>query len=77
MTTFAILNVETGDFYSESPALKNEAISTGRRWDNASILPSFARRYARFQDAIRRSQQLSNRTGRVCAVVSLVEPSCR
>lgn len=77
MNTFAILNVETGDFYSESPALKNEARRTGRRWDNASILPSFARRYARLHDAMRRSQQFSNRTGSVCAVVSLVEPSCR
>lgn len=29
MTSFAILNVETGDFYSESPALKNEAKYAG------------------------------------------------
>lgn len=77
MTSFAILNIETGDFYSESTVLKNEAKRTGRGWDNASILPSFARRYARLHDAMRRSQQLSNRTGSVCAVVSLVEPSCR
>jgi len=69
MTTFAILNVDNGDFYSESPALKNEAKRTGRRWDNTSILPTFARRYTRFIDAIRRSQQLSNKTGCVCEVV--------
>ena len=77
MTTFAILNVDTGDFYSESPTLKSEAKRTGRPWDNASVLPSFARRYARIHDALRRSQQLSNRTGSVCTVVALVEPSCR
>lgn len=35
---FAVLNVDTGDFYSESPALKNEAKRAGRRWDNTSIL---------------------------------------
>lgn len=69
MTTFAILNVETGDFYSESPALKNEAKRSGRRWDNTSKLPTFARRYARFKEAIRRSQQLSDKTGRICEVV--------
>lgn len=77
MTTFAILNVETGDFYSESPALKNEAKRTGRSWDNTSILPTFARRYARFKEAIRRSQQVSNNTGRVCAVVVINDlPRC-
>lgn len=69
MTTFAILNVETGDFYSESPALKNEAKRAGRRWDNTSILPTFARRYTRFTEAIRRSNQLSSKTGCVCEVV--------
>jgi hypothetical protein len=35
---FAVLNVETGDFYSESPALRNEAKRTERRWDRSSIL---------------------------------------
>jgi hypothetical protein len=77
MTTFAILNVDTGNFYSESPALKNEAKRIGGRWGNSSILPTFARRYARHIDAIRRSQKLSNQTGCVCAVVALSEPSCR
>lgn len=69
MTTFAILNVDTGYFYSESPALKKEAKSAKIRWDYSSILPTFARRYARFKDAMRRSQQLSNKTGCVCEVV--------
>lgn len=69
MTTFAILNVETCDFYSESPTLKNEAKRTGRRWDNTSELPTFARRYACFKDAARRSQQLFNKTGCVREVV--------
>lgn len=68
---FAVLNVETGDLYSESPALKNEAKRTGRRWDNTSILPCFARRYARFKDALRRSQKVSDQTGCVCAVIPL------
>lgn len=65
---FAVLNIETGDFYSESPALKNEMKRAGMRWSNGSILPRFARRYARYKDALRRSQSLSNRIGCVCAV---------
>lgn len=69
---FAILNVDTGDFYSESPALKNETKRNGGRWNNTSLLPSFARRYARFTDALRRSQKLSNQTGSVCAVVTVI-----
>lgn len=69
MTTFAILNVDTGYFYSESPILKKEAKRAGIRWDCSSILPTFARRYIRFTEAIRRSQQLSNKTGCVCEVV--------
>lgn len=68
---FAVLNVETGDFYSESPTLKNEFKRSGIRWINGSILPCFARRYERFWDALRRSQNLSDATGCVCAVVSL------
>lgn len=68
---YAVLNIETGDFYSESPALKWEAKLTGRRWDCTSILPTFARRYARHQDALRRSQKLSDSSDCVCAVVPL------
>ena len=67
MTTFAVLNLETGDFYSESPALKNEAKRIGKRWDNTSILPCFARPFKRHWDALK----LSNQTGCVCAVVPL------
>lgn len=77
MTTFAILNVESGNFYSESPALRNEAKRAGRRWDNTSILPTFARRYARFAEAIRWSQQLSNKTGCVCGVVVINDTPIR
>lgn len=68
---FAVLNIETGDFYSESPTLKKEVKSTGRRWNNSSILPCFARPYNRYRDALRRSQKVSDRTGCVCAVVPL------
>ncbi|MDD2894109.1 MAG: hypothetical protein PHF20_09300 [Halothiobacillaceae bacterium] len=68
---FAVLNIETGDFYSESPVLKKEAKRIGKRWDNTSILPSFARPFTRHLDAQRRSQKLSNQTGCVCAVVHL------
>jgi hypothetical protein len=68
---FAVLNVDTGDFYSESPALKKEAIRTGSRWNNTSVLPAFACRFTRYQDALRRSQKLSNKTHGVCAVVIL------
>lgn len=68
---FAVLNVETGDFYSESPALKKEAKRAGLTWNNTSILPAFARPFNRYMDALRRSQRLSNQTGCVCAVVTL------
>ncbi|MDD5470955.1 MAG: hypothetical protein PHP05_03425 [Sideroxydans sp.] len=68
---FAVLNIETGDFYSESPALKKEAKRNGKRWDNASALPCFARRYKSHKEALRRSQKLSNKTDCVCAVVTL------
>ncbi|MBI5431164.1 MAG: hypothetical protein HY938_12025 [Nitrosomonadales bacterium] len=70
---FAVFNVETGDFYSESPALKNEAKRTGMRWNNASILPCFARPYSRYREALKRSQRLSNATRCICAVVTLGE----
>ena len=68
---FAVLNIETGDFYSESPALKNEAKRNGQCWNSTSILPAFARRYVRFKDALHRSQKLSDRTGCICAVLWL------
>ncbi len=68
---FAILNIETGDFYSESPALKNEAKRSGRRWNHASILPAFARRFNRYRDALRLSQKVSDQTGCICAVVPM------
>lgn len=60
---FAVLNIETGGFYSESPALENEAKRAGKHWDNTSLLPDFARRYERFKDAVRRAQRLINKTG--------------
>lgn len=68
---FAVLNIETGDFYSESPALKKEAKRAGKRWNNASVLPCFARRYEHHKDALRRSQKVSDKTDCVCAVVTL------
>lgn len=70
---FAVLNVTQGYFYSESPILKNEAKHAGMRWDNTSILPSFARRYARYRDALRRSLKLSNATGCICDVVVITD----
>lgn len=68
---YAVINVETGDFYSESPALKNEARKAGKRWDCSSILPAFARRYAHYQDALRRSQKLSDSSDCIYAVMPL------
>lgn len=68
---FAVLNVDTGDFYSESPELKKEAKHAGSSWSNTSLLPAFARRFALYKDALRRSQRLSNKTGCVCAVITL------
>lgn len=68
---FAVLNIETGDFYSESPILKNEAKHAGMPWNYRSILPCFARRYTRYRDALRQSQKLSDLTGCVCAVLAM------
>lgn len=68
---FAVLNIETGDFYSESPELKMEAKLTGSPWNHQSILPKFARPYVRYKDALRRSQRLSDASGCICAVVHL------
>jgi len=71
MIAFAILNIETGTFYSESLILKKEAEATGQHWGFFCVIPLFARRYARHIDALRRSQKLSNKSGCVCAVVAL------
>lgn len=68
---FAILNIDTGDFYSESPELKKEMKRTGQSWNNTSLLPCFARRFDRFKDALRQSQKFSDRTGCICAVVAM------
>jgi len=68
---FAVLNIETGDFYSESPSLKKEAKRAGKHWGRTSALPCFARRYERYKDALRRSQKVSDKTDCVCAVVTL------
>ncbi|MBI5658033.1 MAG: hypothetical protein HZC43_00410 [Nitrosomonadales bacterium] len=68
---FAVLNIESGDYHSESPALKREFKRAGIPWVNGSILPSFARPYTRYRDALRRSQKVSDRTGCACAVVPL------
>lgn len=60
---FVVLNIDTGDFYSESPALQKESKCAGKCWDNTSLLPAFACRYSRFKDAVRRAQRLINKTG--------------
>lgn len=70
---FAVLNVKSGHFYSESPALKKEAKRAGMPWDNRAILPTFARPYKSHGDALRRSQKLSDLTGCACAVIDLEE----
>src|SRR5690242_10353969 len=50
---FAVFDMETGDFCSESPVLTAEAkrngqraTGNGQRWNNTGILPVFACRYA-------------------------------
>jgi hypothetical protein len=68
---FAVLNMETGDFYSKSPILKREAEGKGQCWNNTSVLPNFAYPFARYKDALRCSQKLSDRTGCICAVLWL------
>ena len=60
---FIVMDFESGDFYSESPALKREAKHAGRYWDNTSILPQFAYRFTSFKEAIRRAQRLINKVG--------------
>lgn len=70
---FAVLNIQTGYLYSESPALKNQAKRAGMRWNNTSVTLAFARRYTRHKDALRQSQKLSDRTSCICAVVGLLE----
>lgn len=70
---YAVQNITTGYFYSESPALKKEAKRAGMPWDNCSILPCFALPYPRYRDALKRSQRLSDATHCVCAVVMIKE----
>jgi len=69
---YAVLNIITGDFYSESPLLKREAQKLGTEWNKTSFLPSFAKPFARYKDALRASQQLSDKTDCICAVVVLL-----
>lgn len=69
MIVYTIQNIDTGDFYSESPALKDEARRTGQKWENASILPCFAKRYTRRKDALRRSRELAKQSSCVFDVI--------
>lgn len=63
LAMFAILDVNTGELYSESPSLQNESKCTGKSWDCTNQPPAFVRRYDSFKDAIRRAQHLINKTG--------------
>lgn len=63
MTLHAIQNADTGEFYSESQFLEDEARRAGKKWKHTSVLPLHAKRYANRKDAVRRSRELSKQTG--------------
>jgi len=63
MILHIIQNINTGDFYSDSLVLEDEARRTGQKWKNASILPLYAKRYTRRKDALRQARELSKQTG--------------
>jgi len=65
MIVHTIQNTGTGEFYSESKFLEDEARRAGQKWQNASVLPLYAKRYANRKDAVRRSRELSKQTGGV------------
>lgn len=69
MIVHTIQNIDTGDFYSESLVLEDEALRTGQKWKNTSILPCFAKRYMRRKDAVRRSRELAKQSGCVFDVI--------
>jgi hypothetical protein len=61
--TFVVLNMEKGEFYSESPICRQQAKCLGRCWNNTTKEPEFAYQFQRFKDAMRRAQKLINTTG--------------
>lgn len=66
-----IQNTVTCHFYSESLHLEDEADRTGKKWKNASEASIFAKRYARYRDALRRSRELSDQTGCAFTVITV------
>lgn len=78
MIVHAIQNADTGEFYSESQFLEDEARQAGKKWKNTSILPLHAKRYANRKDAVRRSRELSKQTGCVFSLfpISTEVPKC-
>ena len=71
MIVHAIQNSATGEFYSESRFLEDEARRAGKRWKNTSILPLHAKRYANRKDAVRRVRELSKQTGCTFTIVPI------
>jgi hypothetical protein len=71
MIVHTLQNTKTGEFYSESQTLEDEALLTGKKWKHSSILPRYAQRYPRRKDALRRSHELSAQTGCTFAIVSI------
>lgn len=68
---YIIKNTDTGDFYSESLFLEDEATRTGKKWKHTSVLPLYAKRYTRRTEAIRRSRELSDQTGCVFTIIKV------
>jgi hypothetical protein len=65
-----VMNVDTGEYYSESPALKREYKKRGERFNNTSVLPKFAKQFSSYKAALRQSQKLSQLTKCTCAVLT-------
>lgn len=61
--TFVVLNLDKGEFYSESPTCRKQTKCLGRCWNNTTTKPEFAFQFPRFKDAVRRAHKLINKTG--------------
>lgn len=71
MIEHTIQNLDTGEFYSESQSLEDEALCAGKEWKHTSILPLFAKRYPNRKDAVRRVRELSDQTGCVFTIIPI------
>lgn len=71
MIVHTLQNTDTGEFYSDSPVLEDEALFAGKEWQHTSISPLYAKRFARREHALRRSRELSEQTGCMFTIISI------